>query len=106
MKKDIRNVILFIIITILCGWIGIFIDNIIKQTNEKETLGMGFWLITPLLTVLILKLLTKNNRIKLGLKPKIKKNFKYYIISFFVFPVVTFVILIIGQILGWINLTN
>ncbi len=104
-KRTIRNVTLFTIIVILSGWIGILIDNVIPEQPEGETLGMGIWLVLPLLSVIILRTFAGDGWKDAGLKPQIKKGAVWYLVSFFIFPVVTVITLAIGNVFGWIDLS-
>ena len=62
MNKNIRNIIIFAFVAFFCGWLGVLIDKFIEPQPEGETLGMGIWLILPLLTVILLKLFAEIGR--------------------------------------------
>lgn len=47
-----RNIIIFVVIALLCGWLGVIIDHFIPEQPNGNTLGMGIWLILPLLTTI------------------------------------------------------
>ncbi len=53
-KQTIRNIILFTIVVILSGWIGILIDKVIPEQPDGDSLGMGIWLVLPLLASILL----------------------------------------------------
>ena len=106
MNKTIRNIIIFIFVSLSCGWLGLFIDKIIEPQPTEESLGMGIWLILPLITTLLLRIFAGDGWKDIGLKINFKGNIRWYIISVIIFPLVTALILIIGKILGWINFTN
>ncbi len=105
-KKTIRNICIFIIVALVSGWFGLLIDKSIEPQPNGDSLGMGIWLILPLLTTLLLRLFAGDGWKDIGLKPNIKGNVKWYAISFLIFPIVTITILIIGKLSGWINFSN
>lgn len=103
---QIRNVIIFILSALLSGWIGYVIDIQIGPQPEEETLGMGIWLVLPLVTVLLLILMGREGWQDIGLRPKIKENINWYTVAFFIFPVVTLAVVFLGRLLGWIDTSN
>ena len=106
MNKTIRNIIIFIFVSLSCGWLGLFIDKIIGPQPSGESLGMGIWLILPLITTLLLRTFAGDGWKDIGLKLNLKGNVKWYIISIMISPLVIAMILIIGKISGWINFSN
>lgn len=104
-SKTIRNIVIFAVVTILSGWIGILVDSILTEQAEGETLGMGIWLVLPMLTVIVILLLSKGIWKDIGLKPNFKGNVKWYLSSILIFPIVTAIVLLIGAAAGWIDLS-
>ncbi|MGF1586123.1 MAG: CPBP family intramembrane glutamic endopeptidase [Bacteroidales bacterium] len=105
-KRTIRNIILFTIIVILSGWIGLLIDNFIPEQPEGDSLGMGIWLVLPLLTVVVLRTFAGDGWKDAGLRPRLKKSAVWYMVSFFIFPVVTAISVAIGKVFGWIDISG
>ena len=106
MNKNIRNIIIFAFVAFSCGWLGVLVDKFVKQPPEGETLGMGIWLVLPLLTVILLKLFAGDGWKNMGFRPNLKGNVKWYIIALLIYPCVTAVVLTIGKVLGWIDFAN
>jgi hypothetical protein len=104
-KKDIRNIGIFVFIVIISGWIGVFLDSVLVSQPEGDSLGMGIWLVLPLLTAFIIILFSKVSWKDLGMKPNFKGNMKWYLVSALIFPVVTAIVLIIGATTNWIDLS-
>jgi hypothetical protein len=104
-KKAIRSIGIFTIITLISGWIGVLIDSVLISQPEGDSLGMGIWLVLPLLTAFIIILFSKASRRDLGFKPNFKGNIKWYFISVLIFPVVTAIVLLIGALTNWIDLS-
>jgi hypothetical protein len=67
---------------------------------------MGIWLVLPLMTAFIIILCSKANWRDLGFKPNFKGNLKWYLTSVLIFPVVTVIVLSIGAITNWIDLST
>jgi hypothetical protein len=97
---------IFILIVILSGWIGVILDSVLISQSEGDSLGMGVWLVLPILTALIIILFSKGSRRGLGLKANFKNNMKWYLASVLIFPVVTTIVLLIGAATNWIDLSK
>ena len=105
-KKAIRNMGIFIFLVIISGWIGVLVDSLLTDQPEGDSLGMGIWLVLPLLTAFIIILFSKASWRDLGLKPNFKGNIKWYLVSVLIFPVVTAIVLLIGAAMDWIDLSQ
>jgi len=68
----------FIAVVISSGWIGVLVDSLLTEQPEGETLGMGVWLVLPLVTAIVILLFSKNSRKEMGLKPNFNGNLKWY----------------------------
>lgn len=104
-NKIIRNIVLFIVVVIISGWIGVLVDSFLPAQPEGDSLGMGIWLVLPLLTAFVIVLLSKVGWKDLGLKPNFKGNIKWYLASALIFPVVTAIVLTIGVATKWIDMS-
>lgn len=105
-KKTIRNIIIFIVITLVSGWIGLLIDGLLEPQPEGDTLGMGIWLVLPLLLTILLRTFAGDGWKDIGFNPNLEGNLKWYFVSIIIYPIVTALILAIGKITGWINFSN
>jgi membrane protease YdiL (CAAX protease family) len=105
-KITIRNLILFTIIAILSGWIGLLIDNVIPEQPEGDSPGMGIWLVLPLLTVIVLRTFAGDGWKDAGLRPRLRKSAAWYLVSFLIFPVVTAITVALGKVFGWIDVSG
>lgn len=104
-KKAIRNIGIFIFIVIISGWLGVLVDSVLTSQPEGDSLGMGIWLVLPLLTAFLIILFSKVGLRNLGLKPNFKGNIKWYLASILIFPVVTAIVLLIGATTNWIDIS-
>jgi membrane protease YdiL (CAAX protease family) len=105
-KKTIRNILVFIIIVIISGWIGVIVDKFLPPQQSENTLGMGVWLVTPLLTVIVLRTLFGDGWKDAGLKLNLKSGSVWYVVSLIIFPLVTGIVLVIGKLTRWIDFSN
>lgn len=104
-QKTIRNIVIFIVVVIISGWIGVLVDSVLTEQPKGDSLGMGIWLVLPMLTAIVIILFSKVNWKDIGFKPNFKGNIKWYLVSILVFPVVTVIILMIGVTTKWIDLS-
>lgn len=104
-RKTIRNIGIFIFVVIISGWLGVLADSILNEQHDGDSLGMGIWLALPLLTAFAIILLSKVSWEDLGFQPNLEGNIKWYLASVLIFPVVTAIVLIIGAVTKWIDLS-
>lgn len=104
-SKTIRNIVIFTVAVLLSGWIGVFVDTFIPGQPQGNSLGMGLWLVMPLITSLLLRVFAGDGWDDIGFMPRFKENIKWYIISFIIFPIITFIVMLIGYISGWIDIS-
>jgi len=73
---------------------------------EPGTPGLGqlLWLVTPLVVALLLRLLGGDGWDDFGLRPRFKGNGFWWLISVVVFPVVMAISVLLGALLGGIQL--
>ncbi|KPN97600.1 CPBP family intramembrane glutamic endopeptidase [Lysinibacillus sp. ZYM-1] len=104
--KTKRNLIIFIVVVLLCGWLGVFVDHFISEQPKGDTLGMGIWLVFPFLTTILLRVFAGDGWRDIGLLPNLKGNIKWYIVSFLIYPVITSVVLLVSYIFGWMDFSD
>ncbi|MNM64372.1 CAAX amino terminal protease self- immunity [compost metagenome] len=104
-KQNIRKLIIFIIITLASGWIGVAIDTVLTEQPEGNSLGMGLWLILPFLTGIILRIVYRDWK-NIGLKLNIRDNKKWYILSIGIYLLVTAITIGLAKIFNLIEVSN
>ncbi|QPQ29624.1 CPBP family intramembrane glutamic endopeptidase [Lysinibacillus sp. JNUCC 51] len=104
--KTKRNLLIFIVVILLSGWLGVFVDRFIPEQPKGDTLGMGIWLVFPLLTTILLRVFAGDGWRDIGLLPNLKGNIKWYIVSLLVYPVITSIVLLLSYIFGWMDFSN
>lgn len=104
-KQNIRKLIIFIIITLASGWIGVGLDSVLTEQPEGNSLGMGLWLILPFLTGIILRIVYRDWK-NIGLKLNIRDNKKWYILSIGIYLLVTAITIGLAKIFNLIEVSN
>jgi membrane protease YdiL (CAAX protease family) len=104
LEKSWIKLVIFIIIALVVGWLGVMVDGILPDQEKEETLGMAIWLITPFVVVIILRTFFGDGWKDAGLQPNFNGNLHWYFISFMIFPFVTAITLLLGNSLGWIGI--
>lgn len=111
-KKIKRNIIIFTIFSTLCGWIGYLIDiatnqanyeNIGTTTGEGGSLGLLLWLASPLICTIILRTFGGDGWKNSGFDPNFKQSKIMYLISLFIYPTVTVIVILLGTMTGSIK---
>jgi len=105
-KKVIRNILVFIVIVISSGWIGVLVDSVLTDQPKGDSPGMGIWLVLPMLAAIAITIFSKGSWKDFGFNPNFKGNIKWYLIAALIFPVVTATVLIIGVTTKWIDLST
>jgi len=104
--KGTRNLLIFIIAVIGSGWLGLIVDSLLQDQPEGNTLGMGLWLVLPLLTVVVLRTWVGEGWRGAGLSLNLKRGWQWYLVALLIYPVVTGIILLVGGVSGLISLDN
>ena len=105
-KKTLRNVILFSLVAISCGWIGIGVNQLLGEPSNLESLGSGIFIVTPIVCMILLRLLGGDGWKDFPLKPRFKQNTRWYIFAIAVYPVVVGITLFVGKLLGWVDVSK
>ena len=102
-KKTFRNVAIFSFIAVICGWIGVGVNNLLGEPSNLESLGALIFIATPLLCTILLRLFGGDGWKDLPLKLKFKQNTFWYLFAFAIYPVVIGVTLFFGNLMGWVD---
>lgn len=95
-----RNVAIFSLAAISCGWIGVGLNQLLGEPSNLESLGSLIFIATPIVCMLLLRLLGGDGWKDLPLKPRFKQNARWYIFAIVVYPVVVGITLFVGKLLG------
>ncbi|WKZ35617.1 MAG: CPBP family intramembrane metalloprotease [Anaerolineales bacterium] len=87
MNHSIRNLIIFIMVVILCGWIGVWLNTQIPSPSPQESLGLLIFILAPLLTVFLLRGFGGDGWADFGLRLNLKGNWGWYALAVLIYPV-------------------
>lgn len=85
------SLILFILVVLASGWIGVLVDSKLPEQPAENSLGMGLWLILPILAMLVLRLMNRDWK-DIGILPNFRGNMKWYGAAIAIYPVMTVII--------------
>jgi len=104
MNKSIRNIIIFSIVSIGFGFLGIALDRINPPSDPMQGLGVLLWLVSPLAANLLLRTLGGDGWKDFGLQPNFKSGWVWYLAAVLIVPLVVIITLVIGSLFGGISL--
>ena len=104
-QRTLRNVTIFSIAALTCGWIGLWIDSLLGQSGD-QTLGMLIWLGTPLTVSLLLRAFAGDGWRDLGLRLNLRSNVSMYLISLLLYPATGLIVIGAGALTGNVTLTS
>lgn len=99
-KKVINHTVLFVFSFNVIGWVAYFIDSM-----YIKGLGITIWLISPFFVSLILRFINNDWR-DIGLKLNLTGNFRWYVFSIVIFPLIVIVVISIGVLFGGISISH
>lgn len=100
-RSTVTRVIIFSASVLAIAWVA----SLFGGTPPSPGPGLLVWAITPLAVALVLRLTTRDWR-DLGLRPKLRKNLRWYLISFVGFPILMVLTLTVTTLTGSAELTD
>ncbi len=79
MKSSIRNIVIFALVSLTCGFVGNAVNNLYGPADSMQSLGVLIWLVSPLLANLLLRALGGDGWADLGLGLKLKTGWPWYL---------------------------
>ena len=101
-KRDKITLAIFVFITITAGLFGYLLDQVLTEQPEGDSLGMGLWLVLPLFTGIVLRIINKDMK-QMGIRPHFKHNLKWYAVAVLVFPGTTLISIIVAKMAGGLS---
>jgi membrane protease YdiL (CAAX protease family) len=94
-KKTIRHIVIFSVLVNVVAWIGPLLGG------DPTAPGLGFliWGTAPILVSLLMRAVTRDWS-DLGARPAIRKNVRWYLVSFLAYPVAIALTLFIGSLIS------
>ena len=100
MNKSFRNIIIFVIVIISCGWFAVWVNTQIPSPSPQQSLGILIWITAPLFTSLLLRGFGKDGWADFGLGLNLKENWGWYALSLLIFPVTIIITLSLSMLFG------
>jgi membrane protease YdiL (CAAX protease family) len=100
MSKSIRNIIIFVIVAVSCGWFAGWVNTQIPSPSPQQSLGILIWITMPLLTSLLLRGFGGDGWSDFGLRLNIKGNWGWYALSILIYPVAIIITLGLSTLFG------
>lgn len=97
-----RNLVIFIVVTLASGWIGVAVDAGLELPSGTESLGALIWLVLPLLTVTVLRFCGTGWR-RTGMHPHPLPSAPWYLVALLLFPLITAMVIGTGALLGFVD---
>ena len=105
-KRTLRNVAIFSLVVIVCGWVGVGLDKLLGQPSNLQSLGALIFISTPIVCMILLRLFAGDGWKDLPLRPNFKQNSRWYLFAIAVYPVVIGITLLIGKLCGWVDVSK
>jgi membrane protease YdiL (CAAX protease family) len=105
-KQAVRNLIIFAIVSVSIGWVGLWLNRTMATEAPGQDLGMLLWLIVPALTGLLLRAVASDGWADSGLRPALKKNLGWYGFALLIYPAGIALVLGLGYAAGAVSLTG
>ena len=100
-QQTIRNIIIFTMLVNGLAWLG----PLLGGSPAEPGLGFFVWGMAPLLAALIMKLALRD-KVSLGLKPNLRGNGRFYLLSILLYPLTIGIVMAAGRLLGAITLNT
>jgi membrane protease YdiL (CAAX protease family) len=105
-QRTMRNLVIFAIVVLGCGFVGIALDRFSPPPTPMQGLGALVWLVSPLAVHLILRAVGGDGWKDFGLLPNLRAGWTWYLVALFLAPLVTLVTLVLGAVSGAISLSG
>lgn len=106
MNKSIRNLVIFSIVAVGSGFLGIAVDRLNPPQDPMQGLGVLIWLVLPLAANLLLRALGGDGWKDFGIKPNFKEGWIWYFVALLIVPLVIILTLGLGMVFGAISLSG
>jgi hypothetical protein len=103
MKSSVRNIVIFSVVSLGMGFLGIALDRLDPPADPMQGLGALIWLASPLLAVILLRLLGGDGWSDFGLRLNLKQGWKWYFVGVAIPVVVTALLLGLAAVLGAVS---
>lgn len=102
-KRDKIALAIFVFVTLTAGTFGYMLDQVLTDQPEGNSLGMGLWLVLPLLTGIVLRIINKDLK-EIGARTNLRNNIKWYGVAVLVYPFIMLISIIIAKAVGGLTI--
>ena len=103
-QQIIRNLIIFTIVTLGSGWLGLAVDRATAAPNPQQGLGLLLWILLPAATGLLLRAVGGDGWQDAGIKLHLPTGWRWYAVALLIFPLVSLLLLGLGYGVGAFSL--
>ncbi len=94
-----RNLIIFVGLMVSIGWLAAGLEALMDDPSA-EGMGMGLWIVSPLVVSVLLRIFAGDGWRDLGLRPRLSTHVQWYGISGLIYVVGTALVLGVGVVIG------
>ena len=105
-RRAIRNLIIFAIVSLSCGFVGITLDRLSPPQDPMQGLGALVWLVSPLAANLLLRLVGGDGWKDFGMRPNLRSGWVWYLVALLLAPLVTILLLSLGAVFGAVSFSG
>jgi hypothetical protein len=105
-QRTIRNLVIFAIVSLGCGFVGMALDRVSPPENPMQGLGILIWLVSPLAAHLILRAVGGDGWKDFGIRPNLQSGWVWYLVALVIAPLATLITLALGVVAGAVSLAG
>jgi hypothetical protein len=106
MNKSIRNIIIFAIVALGGGWLGIALDRLNPPSDPMQGLGVLIWLISPLLANILLRTFGGDGWKDFGLGLNLRAGWMWYLAAPIIILIASLIPLGLGAVFDAISVSG
>jgi membrane protease YdiL (CAAX protease family) len=104
MNKNIRNIIIFSLITVGGGWLGIWLNQVTGNTQPPlQSLGALVWLMSPALSGFLLRAIAGDGWKDSGFGLNLLSGWKWYLAAILVYPLAALITFGMATLFGFVS---
>ena len=104
-QHTVRNLTIFTILVLASGWFGRWLDTAMGSSTS-EGMGMLIWITAPLVISFLLRAFAGDGWQDLGIRPALRGNRLWYVVSILVYPICATLILVMGLAFGVVSFSS
>lgn len=106
MNKSLRNILIFTLITVTCGWFAAWLNTQIPSPTPQQSLGILIWILAPMVTGFLLRGFGGDGWADSGFRFNFRGNGFWYALSILLYPLTILITLGLGTLFGVVSFTR